>query len=100
MSSASTNRPAQIRGFKRKREDDELNTVEELRQRCAELRCSNSARFLAIKCNKELVRSIQRILKMESIPDDKKVGLMKTFFSSLGFDVDVDVENPITKKLA
>ena len=37
---------------------------------------------------------------MESIPDDKKVGLMKTFFSSLGFDVDVDVENPITKKLA
>ena len=34
-----------------------------------------------------------RILKMESIPDDQKVGVMRTFFSSLGFDVDVDVEN-------
>ena len=78
---------------KRKRGDDSLNTVEELRERCAELRCSNSARFLAIQCNKVLVRSIQRILKMESIPDDQKVGLMRTFFSSLGFDVDVDVEN-------
>ena len=68
---------------KRKREDDSLNTVEELRQRCAELRCSNSVRYMAIKCNMMVVRSIKRILEMEEVPDEKKVGAMRTFFASL-----------------
>jgi len=74
---------------KRKRGDDSLNTVEELRQRCAELRCSNSVRYMAIKCNTMVVRSIKRILGMELVPDDQKVGLMRTLFVSLESDVEM-----------
>ncbi len=68
---------------KRKREDDSLNTVEELRQRCAELRCSNDVRYMAIKCNKMVVRSIKGILEMEEVSALTKVGAMRTFFASL-----------------
>ncbi len=73
---------------KRKRGDDSLNTVEELRQRCAELRCSDSVRYMAIKCNTMVVRSIKRILGMGLVPDDQKVGLMRTLFVSLESDVE------------
>jgi hypothetical protein len=74
---------------KRKRGDDSLNTVEELRERCAELRCSNSVRFMAIKCNLMVVRSIKRILGMELVSDDEKIGLMRTLFYSLESDPSV-----------
>ena len=73
---------------KRKREDDSLNTVEELRQRCAELRCSNGVRYTAIKCNTMVIRQIKYILEMELIPDHKKVSLMRTLFVSLKSDVE------------
>lgn len=72
----------------KRRRDDSLNTVEKLRQRCAELRCSNSVRGMAIHCNTMVVRSIKRILEMEEVPDEEKVGLMRTLFVSLESDVD------------
>jgi len=70
------------------REDDSLNTVEEFRQRCAELRCSNGVRYTAIKCNTMVIRQIKYILEMELIPDHKKVSLMRTLFVSLKSDVE------------
>ena len=65
------------------------NNDAELRERCAELRCSNSVRFMAIKCNLMVVRSIKRILGMELVSDDEKIGLMRTLFYSLESDPSV-----------
>lgn len=62
------------------------STVEELRQRCAELRCSNSVRYTAIQCNTMVIRHIKYILEKELIPDHKKVSLMRTLFVSLKSD--------------